>query len=143
MDNQVSKILTDYENRIAAIFINITKYDVMPRIVYDSLGRILYANDLFLSIIGYELHEVAGVSMTKFIYEEDIVHSSYTLNKNMNTPEGLDVLDGYYNRYVRKDGTVAFIHWIRCYNDKINHIGSGQCVEVSEEEFNRNIRDRV
>jgi PAS domain S-box-containing protein len=139
MDNKVSKILSDYETRISSIFINITKYDVMQRIVYDSIRRILYANDLFLSMIGYELYEVAGVNMTKFIYEDDVMHSSYTLNKNMNTPEGLDVLEDYYNRYVRKDGTIIFVNWIRGYNDKVNHIGSGQCIEVSEEEFNKNI----
>jgi len=137
MDNDVSKILSDYESRIAVIFINITKYDVMPRIVYDSLGRLLYANDLFLSMIGYDLSEIAGMDMTKFIYADDIFHSAYTLNKNMNTLDGLDVLEGYYNRYVHKDGSIVYIHWIRCYNDKGNHIGSGQCIQVSEDEFNK------
>lgn len=132
MDNtyNINILINQFEERIATVFINIARFDVLPRIVYDTQGRFVYANENFTDLLGYSLSDIAGRSIADFMVSEDQERSMSTLNE-----DGLVVLDNYYNRYWHKDGHIVYLHWLRCYNDKPMQIGSGQCTEISEEEY--------
>ena len=46
-------------------------------IEFDAKGNILWANDIFLSAMGYELHQIEGKHHSMFVFDEDAQTASY------------------------------------------------------------------
>ncbi|MAK60187.1 MAG: chemotaxis protein [Ponticaulis sp.] len=57
------------------------KYTALTRsqaiIEFDTTGRILYANDIFLSVVGYDLNEVVGQHHSIFVNEKERNSNAY------------------------------------------------------------------
>ena len=130
----MSDLQADYENfigllqsvhsRVASCFINIAKYDAMPRCVWDWEARFLFVNEKFAKCFGYTASEMNGRPFSDFIYHEDMNKSMDEYTRNLEN-EKITMIEGFSNRYVCKDGSIVTVLW-HGYNDFENHLGSGQ-----------------
>lgn len=123
--NEFIDLLNTVHAKVAESFINIAKYDYLPRCVWDFDSNFVYVNEDFASCFGYTSSEMSGQPFTKFIYHEDLNKSMdvYTHN-TMN--EGVTIIRDFSNRYVHKDGSIITVLWLKGFNDFNNRIGSGQ-----------------
>ena len=104
---------------------NMTKYDALPRCVWDFNAHFVYVNDLFAACFGYTPTEMNGKPFSDFILSDDLDKSMDEYVKNIDN-QNVVVIDGFENRYRHKDGSIVNVKWIRGFNDFENKIGSGQ-----------------
>ena len=123
------EIFLDFINsthkKIADAFINLAKYDAMPRCVWDFDENFVFVNEKFASCFGYTQEEMKGKPFTNFIFKEDIGKSIEIYTRNTNK-DSITVMEGFTNRYVHKDGSIVTVLWLKGFNDFENRIGSGQ-----------------
>ncbi len=79
---------------------------------------------------GYEQSEMEGMNLLKFLHPNDI---DATLEIATTGLFDMDVIRGFKNRYMRKDGEVAFNYWNT--GKTFNNVCEGECKLITEEEF--------
>jgi len=119
----IEKIESD-RKKVANSFMNITKYDMLPRCVWDFEETFLYVNGKFAQCFGYTQDEMNGHKFKEFILPEDYGKSIEEYTRNLEN-ENITMIAGFTNRYVCKDGSIVTVLW-HGYNDFENHLGSGQ-----------------
>ena len=119
----IEKIESD-RKKVANSFMNITKYDMLPRCVWDFEETFLYVNGKFAQCFGYTSADMKGKPFSDFIYHEDINKSMEEYTRNQ-ADGNITMIEGFTNRYVCKDGSIVKVLW-HGFNDFENHIGSGQ-----------------
>lgn len=132
----IDALIDKFESTIATVFINIAKYDYLPRIVYDNKGRFIYVNDKFADLLGYKSSELAGVQYVDLLYNEDVNSTLSVFNHNV-IHDHIEVQSNFKNRYIHKSGKIVYLRWFICYYDNLNKIGSGQCEVITETEWNK------
>lgn len=117
--------ISNQHKKVAQAFINITKYDMLPRCVWDFEETFIYVNEKFAKCFGYTQDEMNGHKFKEFILPEDYGKSidEYTRNQDKNN---VTMIAGFTNRYFHKDGSIVTVLWLKGFNDFENHIGSGQ-----------------
>lgn len=126
-DNIVSQFIDKIESdkrKVANTFMNLAKYDMLPRCVWDWDANFIYVNEKFAQCFGYTASEMKGKPFSDFIHPEDVDKSmdEYTRNQADNN---VTMIEGFTNRYICKDGSVVTVRW-HGYNDFENLLGSGQ-----------------
>jgi PAS domain S-box-containing protein len=115
--------------RITKLF---TDTDHLARLVWDEKFRIFYANDAFLNLLGYKLHDVVGRYLfnedgtSDFLTEDSIEDAKETINTNLKN--GVRMIKGTKNRWKTKSGEIVDIDWQIGFNDSHTGIGSTQCI---------------
>ncbi len=110
----------------------IVENEVVGCYIRDREGKILYANEKYLSLVGRKREEVIGANMLHWVYEEDREYMAKTM-KTTNTSEGINFA---HFRYIRPDGSIV---WVKA----VGFILQGQrptqvlviCWNVGEGEF--------
>ncbi len=68
--------------------------------VFDSLFRVVQANDRMAEMLGYQPHEIRGRLVSEFIHADDLSdHEHHTSERRKG------IRDRYERRYLRKDGS--------------------------------------
>ncbi len=73
----------------------------------DQEGRFITINNACQKILGYKPEELIGQSLLRFIHPDDMTKTS---QERRNVIIG-SATKGFENRYIRKDGSIAYIIW--------------------------------
>lgn len=122
--NDFIDTLNSVHSRVAASFINLAKYDAFPRCIWDWDAHFIFVNEKFANCFGYTSSDMNGRPFSDFIYPEDMGKSMDEYTRNIEN-ENINMISGFTNRYVCKDGSIVTVLW-HGYNDFENHLGSGQ-----------------
>lgn len=98
----------------------------------NSEGIVLKINSASLRILGYSPDELLGKRLYDFIYPEDIPHTKSMTNRII----AGDEVTSFENRYVRKDGSLAYLNWSARYDptDKITYGVARDAGELKKKE---------
>lgn len=72
----------------------------------DLNGKIIFSNDEFCRMLGYECGTLAELPMDKYIHTEDLTESAKKLERMQKNKKAFDM----EKRFVRKDGSVIWVH---------------------------------
>lgn len=90
-------------------------------------GRIAYVNPACTIVFGYQPEEMIGRQMLDFIHPGDLQRTVAEMDLVVAGRLGL----GFENRYLRKDGSVAHIHWAARWSDE-DQLRIGVAHDISE-----------
>jgi PAS domain-containing protein len=125
------EVLNTVHSKVATAVINLTKYDYMPRCIWDWDAKFIFVNEKFANCFGYTASEMNGKPFSDFIYPEDLHKSMDEYTRNIQG-HNISMIAGFMNRYVCKDGSIVNVLWYG-YNDFENYLGSGQ-IEIMKAE---------
>lgn len=128
--NEFIDLLSATHKKVANIFINMTRFDAMPRCVWDFNSNFIYVNEDFAESFGYTPEEMKDQPFSKFIYSDDIDKSMEEYRRNLDD-ENITVIQNFTNRFVHKDGSILNVLWVKGFNDFENKLGSGQIRIIS------------
>lgn len=111
--------------------------DRLPRLIWNGETVMLYANEPFLEMTGYDLKDIQD----KPFFNKDgtsdfIVAGSVKASKEVvktNAAGGIEMTTGIVNRWHHKDGHEITIEWIIGFNDYVSGIGSCQAILINDE----------
>ncbi len=94
------------------------------------IKRISAASEI---VLGYKPEELIGKNMFDFIYHEDAATTLKTVEEVMAGKKNAN----FYNRYVRKDGSLVYLEWTSRWNEQANmRYGIGRDVTAKVEAEN-------
>ncbi|MFC7651078.1 diguanylate cyclase domain-containing protein [Pseudoduganella danionis] len=70
-------------------------------------GQIVFVNQAASNILGYDAEELVGRNLREFIYSKDLGSTEAAMEKVLQGQRSRN----FENRYVRKDGTIAYLQW--------------------------------
>ncbi len=82
----------------------------------DRDDRILFVSNACEQLLGYSVEELIGTLITDYVHPDDLEATWASINRVMNAQPHVD----YHNRYIRKDGEVAYILWSARWSDVLN-----------------------
>jgi len=82
----------------------------------DRDDRILFVSNACEQLLGYSVEELIGTLITDYVHPDDLEATWVSINRVMNAQPHVD----YHNRYIRKDGEVAYILWSARWSDVLN-----------------------
>jgi len=99
-------------------------FSVLPRVVWDFDGKILYVNEAFSRLLGYDQADLIGKEFTEFIHPDTLEDSMNVYQENISN--GLSLMQDFDNSYIHRDGSEVKLRWLRGWNDEILKMGSGE-----------------
>jgi PAS domain S-box-containing protein len=75
--------------------------------VVDENSQIVFVSDACEALLGYRADELIGTSIIDYVHPDDLAITGASITRVM---EGRPHVD-FRNRYIRKDGGIAFILW--------------------------------
>ena len=109
---------------VSKLLRNVCDFDLMPRMVWDFDGNILYVNESFSRLLGYEQSEMIGKPFQPFIHPDSLEASLNVYFENIGN--GRSLMVDFDNSYIHKDGSEVKLRWLRGWNDEDLKMGSGQ-----------------
>jgi PAS domain S-box-containing protein len=109
---------------VSKLLRNVCDFDLMPRMVWDFDGNILYVNESFARLLGYEQSEMIGKPFQPFIHPDSLEASLNVYFENIGN--GRSLMVDFDNSYIHKDGSEVKLRWLRGWNDEDLKMGSGQ-----------------
>lgn len=82
----------------------------------DRGDRIVFVSNACEQLLGYSVEELIGTLITDYVHPDDLEATRASINRVMNAQPHVD----YHNRYIRKDGEVAYILWSARWSDVLN-----------------------
>ena len=82
----------------------------------DRDDRIVFVSNACEQLLGYSVEELIGTLITDYMHPEDLEATRASIVRVLNAQPHVD----YHNRYIRKDGGIAYILWSARWSEELN-----------------------
>ena len=82
----------------------------------DRDDRIVFVSNACEQLLGYTAEELIGTWITSYMHPADLEATRASIVRVMNDQPHVD----FYNRYIRKDGGIAYILWSARWSEELN-----------------------
>jgi PAS domain S-box len=79
--------------------------------IVDMCGHLVRVNKKFVEVLGYSKEDLEGENYFQIIHKDDIKKTIAVWDKLVSEEIQSTGLDGFTNRYICKDGSVAKLEW--------------------------------